>query len=152
MQRKSKGIWKEEWGACRQTGTFQTWLHKSWQLISNSQSTCPDILSRGTYFSTRALPTPPHLHLSRPNPDDLFDVYLFIAIAAAACALAKLKTPVISHKKTKGQRYGCNDQWRRLVWIGCMSHCVQISDMKNGCFWPLICLKGTHVYFYNPIF
>lgn len=104
-EKKSEWIRKEEWGAWRQTGTFQTRLHKSWvwQLISNSQSTCPDIRSRSTYFSTRAPPTLPRLHLSLSDPPDLLDLYLFIAIAAAACALTELNTPVIRHKTTEAE-------------------------------------------------
>ncbi len=101
--KKREGVKEVEWSAGRQTGTFQTRLHKSWvwQLISNSQSTCPDIRSRSTYYSTHALPILPRLHLSLSDPPDLFDLYLFIAIAAAASTLTEQNTPVIRHKNAE---------------------------------------------------
>lgn len=93
-KKKSERIREEELCAWRQTGTFQTRLHKFWvwQLISSSQSTCPDIRSCCTYSSTLGLTTLPHIYLSLSYPPDLFDLYLFIAIAAAACLSIDTKT------------------------------------------------------------
>lgn len=87
-KKRSERISEEELCAWRRTGTFQTRLHKFWvwQLISSSQSTCPDIRSCRTYSSTLGLTTLPRIYLSLSYPPDLFDLYLFIAIAAAAWA------------------------------------------------------------------
>lgn len=138
---KWKGAEESAWqsaGAWRQAGTFQTRLHKSrlWQLISNSHSTCPDISARSMRFSTRAPPTLPRLHPSVSNPLDLFDLYLFIAIAAAACAPTELNSPVIWHKKTHRLRYDRDDEWASVEGISGWMHVMPCSEKKNLYFWP----------------
>jgi len=72
---------------------FQPPRHKSsvWQPITGPLFTCPGVRRR----STRALLRLLRLHLSRPP--DLFDLYLSIAVAAAASTLTEQRTPGIRH-------------------------------------------------------
>ena len=64
MWRDQKRSAKKGKYACREKGTFQIPLHKSWawQQIPDSQSTCPDTHSHSMqYFCTRVLPSLPAL-------------------------------------------------------------------------------------------